>query len=60
LLAQVRVGDNLPVRPGEKVSVDGVVIEAASAVDEFMLTGESVSVFKRVGDKLMGATFNDE
>ena len=57
-LTQVHVGDTLRVRPGEKVPVDGVVIEGSSAVDESMLTGEPLPVTKRVGDKLIGATLN--
>ncbi len=57
-LASVHVGDSLRVRPGEKVPVDGVVIEGNSAVDESMLTGEAMPVSKRVGDKLIGATLN--
>jgi len=57
-LTHVHVGDTLRVRPGEKVPVDGVVIEGVSAVDESMLTGEPVPVTKRVGDKLIGATLN--
>ena len=57
-LANVHVGDKLRVRPGEKVPVDGVVIEGSSALDESMLTGEPLPVSKRVGDKLIGATLN--
>ncbi|MFH0129889.1 copper-transporting P-type ATPase [Variovorax sp. VaC1] len=57
-IAHVHVGDRLRVRPGEKVPVDGVVIEGGSAVDESMLTGEPLPVTKRVGDKLIGATLN--
>ncbi len=57
-LTDVHVGDSLRVRPGEKVPVDGVVIEGSSAVDESMLTGEPVPVSKRVGDKIIGATMN--
>ncbi|MDI1340150.1 heavy metal translocating P-type ATPase [Polaromonas sp.] len=57
-LTHVHVGDSLRVRPGEKVPVDGVVIEGASAVDESMLTGEPLPVSKRAGDKLIGATLN--
>lgn len=57
-IAHVHVGDRLRVRPGEKVPVDGVVVEGASAVDESMLTGEPLPVSKRVGDKLIGATLN--
>ena len=55
---QVRVGDVLRVRPGEKVPVDGRVIDGASAVDESMLTGESVPVEKAVGSTVVGATVN--
>ena len=57
-LAHVHVGDLLRVRPGEKVPVDGVVVEGSSALDESMLTGEPLPVTKRVGDKLIGATMN--
>ncbi|HYN64403.1 MAG TPA: copper-translocating P-type ATPase, partial [Candidatus Limnocylindrales bacterium] len=57
-LTHVHVGDTLRVRPGEKVPVDGVVVEGSSAVDESMLTGEPMPVSKRVGDKLIGATLN--
>ena len=57
-LANVHEGDQLRVRPGEKVPVDGVVIEGSSAVDESMLTGEPLPATKRVGDKLIGATLN--
>ena len=57
-LTHVHVGDLLRVRPGEKVPVDGVVMEGGSAVDESMLTGEPMPVTKRMGDKLIGATLN--
>jgi Cu+-exporting ATPase len=57
-LTHVHVGDLLRVRPGEKVPVDGVVVEGSSAVDESMLTGEPLPVTKRSGDKLIGATLN--
>ena len=57
-LANVHIGDKLRVRPGEKVPVDGVVVEGSSALDESMLTGEPLPVTKRVGDKLIGATLN--
>ncbi|MEO8307338.1 MAG: heavy metal translocating P-type ATPase [Pseudomonadota bacterium] len=57
-LTNVHVGDSLRVRPGEKVPVDGVVIEGSSALDESMLTGEPLPVTKRVGDQLFGATLN--
>ena len=54
----VRVGDLVRVRPGEKVPVDGVVVEGRSALDESMLTGESVPVEKAPGDEVIGATLN--
>jgi len=54
----VHIGDMLRVRPGEKVPVDGEVLEGESALDESMLTGEPVPVTKRAGDKLIGATIN--
>ena len=57
-LTHVHVGDLLRVRPGEKVPVDGVVVEGSSSLDESMLTGEPLPVTKRVGDKLIGATMN--
>ena len=57
-LTHVHVGDTLRVRPGEKVPVDGAVLEGSSAVDEAMLTGEPLPVTKRPGDKVIGATMN--
>jgi P-type Cu+ transporter len=54
----VCVGDVVVVRPGEKVPVDGVVVSGASAVDEAMITGESLPVVKREGDEVIGATVN--
>jgi len=57
-LSEVQVGDRLRVRPGEKVPVDGVIVDGASAVDESMLTGEPMPVTKRAGDKVVGATLN--
>ena len=57
-LEQVQPGDVLRVRPGEKVPVDGVVLEGASALDESMVTGESIPVEKGSGDRLIGATVN--
>jgi P-type Cu+ transporter len=57
-LAEVVAGDRLRVRPGEKVPVDGVVLEGRSAVDESMITGEPVPVEKGLGDKVTGATLN--
>jgi Cu+-exporting ATPase len=57
-LSHVHVGDRLRVRPGEKVPVDGVVVDGTSSVDESMLTGEPMPVTKRAGDKVIGATMN--
>jgi Cu+-exporting ATPase len=57
-ISEVRVGDLVRVRPGEKVPVDGIVIEGRSTVDESMLTGESIPVEKNVGDTVIGATMN--
>jgi len=57
-LSHVHIGDTLRVRPGEKVPVDGSVLEGESAVDEAMLTGEPLPVMKGVGDKVIGATIN--
>lgn len=57
-LAQVVVGDTVLVRPGEKLPVDGVVLEGASEVDESMLTGEALPVLKRAGDAVTGGTVN--
>ncbi|ANY63879.1 copper-translocating P-type ATPase [Comamonas aquatica] len=57
-LAHVHLGDLLRVRPGEKVPVDGVVVEGSSALNESMLTGEPLPVSKQPGDKLIGATLN--
>lgn len=55
---EVKVGDVVVVRPGEKIPVDGVVVDGRSAVDESMLTGESLPVEKKPGDPLIGATLN--
>jgi Cu+-exporting ATPase len=55
---QVRIGDLVRVRPGDKVPVDGVIVEGASALDESMLTGESLPVEKTAGDAVIGATLN--
>jgi Cu+-exporting ATPase len=57
-LDSVQPGDRLRVRPGEKVPVDGVVLEGASAVDESMLTGESIPVEKTAGERVTGGTVN--
>lgn len=57
-LEQVQVGHRLRVRPGEKVPVDGSIVDGASAVDESMMTGESMPVAKRTGDSVIGGTVN--
>jgi Cu+-exporting ATPase len=57
-LDQVHPGDRLRIRPGEKVPVDGVVLDGASSIDESMITGESIPVEKRPGDRVVGATLN--
>jgi Cu+-exporting ATPase len=57
-LDQVHVGDQLRVRPGEKIPVDGVVVAGTSAVDESMVSGEAIPVEKSTGDKVVGSTIN--
>src|SRR6266567_2475577 len=57
-IEQVQAGDELVVRPGEKIPVDGVVLSGLSSVDESMITGESIPVEKAKGDPLIGATIN--
>jgi Cu+-exporting ATPase len=57
-LAEVRIGDVVRVRPGDRIPVDGLVVEGTSAVDESMLTGESLPVEKASGDRVTGATLN--
>ncbi len=57
-IEQVQVGDELVVRPGEKIPVDGTVLSGLSSVDESMITGESIPVEKAEGDPLIGATIN--
>lgn len=58
-LEQVKVGDLIRVRPGEKIAVDGVVVEGVSSIDESMVTGESLPVDKTVGDPVIGSTINN-
>lgn len=58
LLEQVHVGDRLRVRPGEKVPVDGIVVDGISSVDESMVTGESLPVGRNPGERLIGGTVN--
>jgi len=58
LITDIKVGDKLRVRPGEKVPVDGLVLEGRSVIDESMITGEPVPVEKIQGDKVTGATVN--
>ncbi|BAU63022.1 copper-translocating P-type ATPase [Stanieria sp. NIES-3757] len=57
-IAEVVLGDLILVRPGEKIPVDGEIVEGASTIDEAMVTGESVPVKKRPGDEIIGATIN--
>lgn len=57
-IGEVRVGDRLRIRPGEKIPVDGMLIEGASSIDESMITGEPMPVEKAPGDPLVGATLN--
>ena len=57
-LEEVRVGDRVLVRPGEKIPVDGEILDGSSAVDESMLTGESLPVDKQSGDRVAGGTMN--
>jgi Cu+-exporting ATPase len=56
--SEIKKGDIVIVRPGEKIPVDGIIIEGQSTIDESMITGESIPVFKKVGDEVFGATIN--
>ena len=58
-LEQVKVGDFIRVRPGEKIAVDGTVLEGETSIDESMVTGESIPVDKSVGDTVIGSTINN-
>jgi P-type Cu+ transporter len=55
---EIKVGDIIVVKPGEKIPTDGIIIEGSSAIDESMITGESLPVEKNTGDKVIGATIN--
>ena len=57
-LEKIRVGQQLRVRPGEKIPVDGVVLDGRTSIDEAMITGEPIPVEKNVGDKVTGSTLN--
>ncbi|NJL22751.1 MAG: heavy metal translocating P-type ATPase, partial [Leptolyngbyaceae cyanobacterium SM1_3_5] len=57
-IAQVQLDDMVLVRPGEKIPVDGVIVDGASSIDEAMVTGESLPVKKQAGDEVIGATIN--
>lgn len=57
-IENVKIGDIIVVRPGEKIPVDGVIVEGNSSIDESMITGESIPVDKSVGDEVIGATIN--
>ena len=59
-IEEVVVGDTVVVRPGEKIPVDGIIIDGHSAIDESMVTGESMPVSKGPGDEVIGATINKE
>ena len=58
LIEKLKVGDIIIVKPGEKIAVDGRIVEGATSVDESMLTGESLPVSKKVGDKVVGGSIN--
>jgi Cu+-exporting ATPase len=59
-LDQVVVGDHIVVKPGEKIPVDGTIVEGSSTIDESMITGESLPVSKKAGDRVIGATINKQ
>lgn len=59
-IARVNVGDTVLVRPGERIPVDGIILEGQSAVDESMLTGEPLPVEKNIGDTIVGGTINGD
>ncbi len=59
-IEEVKVGDTMVVRPGEKIPTDGVIVDGKSAIDESMATGESMPVNKKVGDEAIGATINQQ
>jgi Cu+-exporting ATPase len=59
-IEQVKVGDIILVRPGEKIPVDGIIMKGSSAVDESMLTGESIPAEKNIGDNVVGASVNKQ
>ena len=58
LIENLKVGDIVIVKPGEKIAVDGRIVEGATSIDESMLTGESLPVSKKVGDKVVGGSIN--
>jgi P-type Cu+ transporter len=59
-VSEVVVGDTMLVKPGEKIPTDGIVIDGSSAIDEKMITGESIPVDKKPGDEVIGATVNEQ
>lgn len=59
-IEQIQVGDLLRVRPGDKIPTDGEIVEGASNIDESMITGESMPIKKQIGDKVIGATINQD
>lgn len=58
-IQQIQIGDKLIVKPGDKIPVDGQIIQGESHVDESMITGEPIAVYKKVSDKVIGATINE-